>query len=778
MVRIAQGKGRKSIYRRLLLTLALSSALLIATLSGILYSIYKSSTVGLLDALNDKVLSQISYSLTYVDEISKNYCKSFFLDNDVTAYMWANRRNIINITDSIHSVNKQVIPNQYIDSVYLYNGTLDLFVDVSSGSFSESKDFFDREIAGYAGKGRAGIPMLEPIARKAPAGPNKTDTVDVYTYIMCDVSSSPDRINGMVVINVKTDWLRNIIASLNGQADDFGSEILVLDESGQIVSAESSGLFATDISPEPYVQRIMASGKPSGTFSGIIGGRNYVVSYVSSANPNWKFVSLTPYESAFAEINRMGFITAGFCALVLLAGLAFSLIATRRLYNPIGSLVRRLRSDPDIAARDEDADEIGYLSSAIDRFRGRADELEELNRGNSQHLKEEYLRALLLGMTQYSPGDIRQRLGGADMALRLEEAIVPALLRIDRYKLFTETFNEQERALLKHAAAQAMREEVARQFRSETVDMGGDHFMLLLNAPEAQSASGTDQAVQDMVRALQANLTEKFGLSVTAAVGAAAEHPGALHKAYLSALDLSLYRFKYGHGALLTPSLLAGVRPDEFKLPAPKEKLLLDSLRVGNSEKAVEVLEEIYAVISDYPYEKMQAFVMYLTFTVYNAFGAVRENGKIQLLNDILTGIGSMETLDETKAAFTGLFMRITEKTECKKADKLIQTVIMIIHSEYADKNLCLNVIADRLKMSGAYVGRVFRDGTQISVAEYILKVRLEHVKACLDRGMADIGVILDKAGLEKNNYFYTTFRKHYGVSLSEYKARGAASDK
>ena len=43
------------------------------------------------------------------------------------------------------------------------------------------------------------------------------------------------------------------------------------------------------------------------------------------------------------------------------------------------------------------------------------------------------------------------------------------------------------------------------------------------------------------------------------------------------------------------------------------------------------------------------------------------------------------------------------------------------------------------------------------------LSYYLEHTSRSLSR-------ILEKVGIEKNNYFYTQFKKHFGMSLGDYR--------
>ena len=66
----------------------------------------------------------------------------------------------------------------------------------------------------------------------------------------------------------------------------------------------------------------------------------------------------------------------------------------------------------------------------------------------------------------------------------------------------------------------------------------------------------------------------------------------------------------------------------------------------------------------------------------------------------------------------------------------------------------------------------MFEQSIGMSVSQYILELRMGQVARLLQTTSLPIQQILEKVGLEKNNYFYTRFKNHFGMSLSEYKQK------
>ena len=100
----------------------------------------------------------------------------------------------------------------------------------------------------------------------------------------------------------------------------------------------------------------------------------------------------------------------------------------------------------------------------------------------------------------------------------------------------------------------------------------------------------------------------------------------------------------------------------------------------------------------------------------------------------------------------------------------LVERIIEIIQADFANPALCLNSIANEIGLSANYAGHLFRNQTQKSISQYILEFRMEKVAEYLKNTSLPLSKILDKVGLEKNNYFYTRFKNYFGVSLNEYR--------
>lgn len=736
-----------------------------------------------LKSSNTRFLSQISYSSTYMDNMANSFCKSVYLNNYTNAFMNSDTEDLLTLGNTIRTLDTLTVPNLYIHSLYIYNRKLDTFISTETGSFYKSSEFYDQEVVNLIKNNKRNkASELIPFPRKtsAPGAYHEKSTsfTNTYTYLMHDNAASSDETRGAIILNINTDWLRNIMLSLNDNLTYKGCELFIINEDGLVVNHSKSEEFMTNISNESYIKHILSSKTPSGSFIETINGEKYIFSYVSSSALKWKFISMTPYSSVFSSIDKLKLVTIFFCILVLLLGLFFSIIASRRLYFPINTLTNNIKKNfITLSASENNMDELNFLSNTFNKIFDKANRLENLQNNNNESLKNGYLKNLLIGNISLSGNDTSKKIEELGIELNLENHIFVFILKLDHYKKFMEEFDEKNRSLYKYATSNIAWEIISKCYTCEVIDMGTDHFAVIMNINENEEMlDSIYDNLKNLVLEIQRYVNDYLHLSLSAALGYVSHGTDTITLAYNNTLNISMYRLKYGHASIITPAVLKDILNDNFKFPSSKEKIILDSLKLGNIERAKEAYYDVISTISDYSYDNIMASIIYLIFSVYNTTSNLMDNNNRSFSNvftKFFSEVANYETLDEINQTFINIFGEIVtavESTQNNKASIIAKSIIAIVNDNYHDKNLCLNSISEKLMMSSVYVGRLFKEATRKSVSEYILNVRMEKVKYYLDNTNMQINEILDKVGLEKSNYFYTTFKKYFGVSLTNYK--------
>lgn len=96
-------------------------------------------------------------------------------------------------------------------------------------------------------------------------------------------------------------------------------------------------------------------------------------------------------------------------------------------------------------------------------------------------------------------------------------------------------------------------------------------------------------------------------------------------------------------------------------------------------------------------------------------------------------------------------------------------SVAQYIETHYMD-NLHLDHMAEKLQTTPKYFSNFFKRTFAINFVEYLNKVRLHQAKQLLKNTELSISEIGEKTGYLNASTFTTTFKKHYGISPSEYR--------
>lgn len=95
---------------------------------------------------------------------------------------------------------------------------------------------------------------------------------------------------------------------------------------------------------------------------------------------------------------------------------------------------------------------------------------------------------------------------------------------------------------------------------------------------------------------------------------------------------------------------------------------------------------------------------------------------------------------------------------------------------EYIDKNynkdLCLKGCADVFGLHPAYLGKIFKDAAGMPFNTYLNKKRIAKLKKLLVQSSLPVNQLLESVGFHNYEYFYTVFKKHEGISFSEYRSK------
>ncbi|MCG7384671.1 response regulator [Paenibacillus sp. ACRRY] len=132
-----------------------------------------------------------------------------------------------------------------------------------------------------------------------------------------------------------------------------------------------------------------------------------------------------------------------------------------------------------------------------------------------------------------------------------------------------------------------------------------------------------------------------------------------------------------------------------------------------------------------------------------------------------------MGSLDEIFVWINKLFGQVLDYSSAKKSTKsknLLELAKSYINNHFSDSELSVEQISQDLYISSSYLRKIFKNELDITVTDYITKLRMNKAKELILQGNVKITDISSMVGYNYSPYFSTSFKKFFGVSPSEFE--------
>ena len=101
--------------------------------------------------------------------------------------------------------------------------------------------------------------------------------------------------------------------------------------------------------------------------------------------------------------------------------------------------------------------------------------------------------------------------------------------------------------------------------------------------------------------------------------------------------------------------------------------------------------------------------------------------------------------------------------------DALMERVMKYMNEHLADPDLNVEKLTEEVGISRAQLHRKLKEIAGVSAGEFIRNLRLEQAARLIEEGQINITQVAYSVGFNNQTHFSTVFKKHYGMSPSEY---------
>ena len=700
-----------STYRKILFILLISFETLLIVYAAFAFSASRHISQQEFEKLNQQVVEKLGKNIQYMDDIVNRYTTMVINDNRLNTLLYSegDDQDQFGRIQALLHLRRMSESYGIIHSTVIYNG-----VDQKCYSWDElhatdplAISIKNKEIA-----------PTGPVWRTLPTESYYNDET-VLTYVMY----GPFGTDGFVLVNVKNDWLEN---DLKSEGDD-SRILMVLNPDGSIVARSRNGIYDKKI-PDSLLKRF--ENEDGGFKYKDETGQTYAVVYNSISDGQWIFLSLTHYDVMFSGINKLGRMTVGMTLLFGLIGIIMILFVGKRIYNPLRTIA--VKAENVFGFKNSGEDEIDYLNSIIES--GSA-----LSRLNGEITFKE---VLLNGETDKYTFKKALELSGQ---LGSTQKIILIYIKAEHLTTVKSKFENIccETVVMERGTTLVVIAEFSEEIYNVCQSLREEDDVIVVCESEVITP---DRDVSEVFKKLEVNAS---------------------------------YRLVYGNVRINDDTIRENLsNAEEFIYPSDKAEKIMNSLNENNGQRALEDFGRLLSAISK---NSLNNYLVALTKLMLSIFEGGHYDNTTRagyMSKRILAADSREEIVDIFKQAFEEVIQGNQRKIQDKKeddstkikADRIVDAVKIIIDNCYDNSSLGVSTIADEMKLSAGYIGKLFRQNTGVTVADYINKIRMDEATRLLSGTNYTIKKVMEMVGCDNESTFYKKFKTHTGMTPKEFR--------
>jgi AraC-like DNA-binding protein len=494
-------------------------------------------------------------------------------------------------------------------------------------------------------------------------------------------------------------------------------------------------------------------------------------------------VKTQPFDQTYRYINQLRTSIVLITMFFILLALILAVTVSRGIYRPVGNLVRQISGrkgfSEEPAGTSRPKDEISYLSHVYEQSMERLNTFQS-EKGNNRNILRTYLlRKLLVDSHATTQEELERFAAEYGMTIDFSGKFAVCVIRMGNCEAVN-FISASDMALYQFAIINISMEVFAKYYGNEGIDIREDHVVILINPTDSPDAFLLK--MKEVMREAQGHILKHFQLPVSMTISEVGDRFDDITRLYNAALGNAMYSYVGGKMSIILPSDYAENELNtHMSFSAILERKLSEGIKAGNPEQIESVFKRILDEIAKLRYKNMMLSVMHLVNIISDA---VEETNKarvepVYIDYNMFQKILDISTLQELYEGSMEIFRQIisrSDSVENRKHVFLVDAIKEIIGANYQNPGLCLQQVADTVKMSQVYVGKIFKSITQLSVAEYLNEVRLAKASELLCNGKHSINEIVHHVGMENESYFYKLFKARFGVTPREYCLNKAVS--
>ncbi|QTL98814.1 response regulator [Iocasia frigidifontis] len=355
---------------------------------------------------------------------------------------------------------------------------------------------------------------------------------------------------------------------------------------------------------------------------------------------------------------------------------------------------------------------------------------------------------------------------------------VVMIVDIDEFAQMTQSNNEVKRQILKREIFSVLEEYEKLHSSLMVVPINSDKILILYFGSASVENMSIREWLKKLADKIRKDIADKTAFTVTIAIGKYYSDPRMLSKSYYEALTALRQYLFIGNNAVVHFEDINNVDYEEGRYPYLVEKKLIEGIKFAKGVADINLLIDKFfqewAIDDNCNSIVVKARLIELLGILSRA--AVEAGAKFKEISSLnftytrkLLEIDSAIALKTWLNKFLQLLIEKINEREDSLKKKAVYKGVDYVKNNF-EHNISLYEVAEEANLSEHYFSRLFKEEMGCTFVEYITKVRLDEAKRRLKNGNENISQIAQEVGYNEPGYFSKVFKKHCGMSPSQFR--------
>lgn len=494
-------------------------------------------------------------------------------------------------------------------------------------------------------------------------------------------------------------------------------------------------------------------------------GKKIAISSIDSEIMPWKYITIIPSNIFWQKAQNLQKLIWFGIFICIIVGAIVAYAFTRLNYNPIDKMVETFAYRED-SKKNGSYNEYKYIQEAINSTLQEQREMENKLYQQNKVLKTNFLLRLLKGELQDEFLEERE-FPAYDVSFSGESFVV-VLFYLDNYG---DSF-ELSQFILQNIFEELMNEE----FNAYGLEV--DEMVACIINGEDEGHEEALYSIETAINKCKTILDEWFNISIMVSISNVHDSLIGISDAYEEAFNAMEYKM-----VLDFEDSIDIIHYNHIQNPKRRylysmemEQRLINKIKVGDSHGSKELLnnvfEDHYNSTDHTSIEMIRCLMFDLLSTIIKAIDSSDSEIFLEELKPV-ERIMKAYNLQEMKQELHSIldevcnFIRNQRKEDKGQLENQVKNYVL---QHFDDVNLNVAMLGEKFNITPAYLSKLFKDQTGISLLEFINSTRVRRSKELLKEDKLTVAEISEMVGYANSNAFIRVFKKYEGITPGKYK--------